>query len=112
MSVQAWSARSAMTCRARMGQRSLYDQADAGALQQQPSGAEHPARDEQYSAFAAALLGFAAPTAEMTRRSGECPFLAVGAHYAEFGQLADADVISLLEGRHRRMARSGDRPSG
>jgi hypothetical protein len=25
------------------------------------------------------------------------PFLAVGAHYAEFGQLADADVISLLE---------------
>jgi len=40
------------------------------------------------------------------------PFLAVGAHYAEFGQLADADVISLLEQRHRRMARSGDRPSG
>ena len=40
------------------------------------------------------------------------PFLAVGAHYAEFGQLADADVISLLEERHRRMARSGARPSG
>jgi putative phosphoribosyl transferase len=40
------------------------------------------------------------------------PFLAVGAHYAEFGQLADADVISLLEQCHRRMARSGDRPSG
>lgn len=40
------------------------------------------------------------------------PFLAVGAHYAEFGQLADADVISLLEERHRRMARSDDRPSG
>jgi putative phosphoribosyl transferase len=40
------------------------------------------------------------------------PFLAVGAHYAEFGQLADADVISLLEERHERMARSGDRPSG
>src|SRR6266436_6110211 len=40
------------------------------------------------------------------------PFLAVGAHYAEFGQLADADVISLLEKRHRRMARSGDRPGG
>jgi hypothetical protein len=37
------------------------------------------------------------------------PFLAVGAHYAEFGQLADADVISLLEERQRRMARSGDR---
>ena len=34
------------------------------------------------------------------------PFLAVGAHYAEFGQLADADVISLLEERHRRMARA------
>src|ERR1700736_2455240 len=40
------------------------------------------------------------------------PFLAVGAHYAEFGQLADADVISLLEERHRRMAHSGDGPSG
>ena len=40
------------------------------------------------------------------------PFLAVGAYYAEFGQLADADVISLLEERHRRMARSGDRPGG
>ena len=40
------------------------------------------------------------------------PFLAVGAHYAKFGQLADADVISLLEKRHRRMARSGDRPGG
>jgi len=39
------------------------------------------------------------------------PFFAVGAHYAEFGQLADADVISLLEERHRRMARSGDRPT-
>jgi putative phosphoribosyl transferase len=38
------------------------------------------------------------------------PFLAVGAHYAKFGQLVDADVISLLEKRHRRMARSGDRP--
>ena len=39
------------------------------------------------------------------------PFLAVGAYYAEFGQLADADVISLLEERHRRRARSGDRPT-
>jgi len=40
------------------------------------------------------------------------PFLSVGAHYAEFGQLADADVISLLEERHRKKAPSGDRPSG
>jgi putative phosphoribosyl transferase len=40
------------------------------------------------------------------------PFLAVGAHYTEFGQLEDADVISLLEERHRRIARAGDRPSG
>ena len=39
------------------------------------------------------------------------PFIAVGAHYAEFAQLADADVISLLEKRHRRMTGSGDRPS-
>jgi putative phosphoribosyl transferase len=35
------------------------------------------------------------------------PFIAVGAHYVEFGQLADADVISLLQERHRKMARSG-----
>jgi putative phosphoribosyl transferase len=40
------------------------------------------------------------------------PFLAVGAHYAEFGQLADADVISLLEERHQRMVRSRGRPTG
>jgi putative phosphoribosyl transferase len=40
------------------------------------------------------------------------PFIAVGAHYAEFAQLTDADVISLLEERHRRMARRGDRPGG
>ena len=30
------------------------------------------------------------------------PFIAVGAHYVEFGQLADADVISLLQERHRK----------
>jgi putative phosphoribosyl transferase len=37
------------------------------------------------------------------------PFIAVGAHYAEFAQLTDADVISLLEEHHRSMARAGDR---
>ncbi len=30
------------------------------------------------------------------------PFFAVGAHYQEFAQLADADVVSLLEIRRRR----------
>ena len=49
---------------------------------------------------------------EIVCLSTPSPFLAVGAHYAEFGQLADADVISLLEERHGRMGRSGDRPSG
>jgi putative phosphoribosyl transferase len=39
------------------------------------------------------------------------PFLAVGAHYTEFGQLEDADVISLLEERHRRIAHAGERPT-
>jgi putative phosphoribosyl transferase len=34
------------------------------------------------------------------------PFLAVGAHYQQFAQLADADVISLLELRRRGPARS------
>jgi putative phosphoribosyl transferase len=31
------------------------------------------------------------------------PFIAVGAHYIEFSQLADADVVPLLEERHRAM---------
>jgi putative phosphoribosyl transferase len=49
---------------------------------------------------------------EITCLSTPNPFLAVGAHYAEFGQLEDADVISLLKERHRRIALTGDRPSG
>jgi putative phosphoribosyl transferase len=48
---------------------------------------------------------------EMICLSTPSPFIAVGAHYAEFAQLADADVISLLEERHRRMTGSRDRPS-
>ena len=32
-------------------------------------------------------------------------FIAVGAHYAEFPQLADADVVALLEERHRAVTR-------
>ena len=32
-------------------------------------------------------------------------FVAVGAHYAEFPQLADADVVALLEERHRAVTR-------
>lgn len=34
------------------------------------------------------------------------PFIAVGAHYIEFSQLADADVIYLLEERHRAIESS------
>ncbi len=34
------------------------------------------------------------------------PFIAVGAHYDQFPQLADADVVALLEERHQAMTRS------
>lgn len=34
------------------------------------------------------------------------PFIAVGAHYSEFSQLTDAEVIPLLEERHRAMESS------
>ena len=34
------------------------------------------------------------------------PFIAVGAHYIEFSQLTDAEVIPLLEERHRAMESS------
>jgi predicted phosphoribosyltransferase len=40
------------------------------------------------------------------------PFIAVGAHYAEFAQLADADVVALLEKRHRATSCPADRPDG
>jgi putative phosphoribosyl transferase len=40
------------------------------------------------------------------------PFVAVGAHYHEFPQLADADVVALLEERHRAMTRSPTPASG
>jgi len=41
------------------------------------------------------------------------PFIAVGAHYGEFPQLADADVIALLAARHRALRRSpGQTPEG
>ena len=40
------------------------------------------------------------------------PFIAVGAHYAEFAQLADADVILLLEERRKRMAHAEESPGG
>lgn len=44
--------------------------------------------------------------------SSPSPFVAVGAHYAEFGQLTDADVISLLQERRRKGARSGAHLAG
>jgi putative phosphoribosyl transferase len=37
--------------------------------------------------------------------SSPSPFIAVGAHYGEFPQLSDADVIALLEERHQAMTR-------
>ena len=37
--------------------------------------------------------------------SSPSPFIAVGAHYSEFPQLADVDVIALLEERHQAMTR-------
>ena len=41
------------------------------------------------------------------------PFIAVGAHYGEFPQLADADVIALLATRHQALRRSpGQTPEG
>jgi putative phosphoribosyl transferase len=40
------------------------------------------------------------------------PFLAVGVHYAEFGQLVDADVISLLKERQQAVARAESRSDG
>jgi putative phosphoribosyl transferase len=44
--------------------------------------------------------------------SSPSPFIAVGAHYAEFPQLADADVVALLEERHQAMTRSACKPRG
>jgi putative phosphoribosyl transferase len=45
---------------------------------------------------------------EIVCLSTPSPFIAVGAHYDDFGQLADEDVVSLLK-RHDRAAAS-DRP--
>jgi putative phosphoribosyl transferase len=44
--------------------------------------------------------------------SSPSPFIAVGAHYDEFPQLADADVVALLKERRRAMRRSPTPPSG
>src|SRR5712692_10273493 len=40
------------------------------------------------------------------------PFIAVGAHYDEFPQLTDADVVALLKERHQAMTRSAREPGG
>ena len=39
------------------------------------------------------------------------PFIAVGAHYGEFPQLADGDVIALLGERHQAMPPRPGQPS-
>jgi putative phosphoribosyl transferase len=44
--------------------------------------------------------------------SSPSPFIAVGAHYDEFPQLTDADVVALLEERHQAMTRSACEPGG
>jgi putative phosphoribosyl transferase len=43
---------------------------------------------------------------EIVCLSSPSPFIAVGAHYKEFPQLADADVVALLEERHRTTTHS------
>jgi putative phosphoribosyl transferase len=42
---------------------------------------------------------------EIVCLSSPSPFIAVGAHYGEFPQLADADVIALLKERHQAVTR-------
>jgi putative phosphoribosyl transferase len=37
------------------------------------------------------------------------PFIAVGAHYRDFAQLSDADVVALLERHRRKPSREADR---
>ena len=46
---------------------------------------------------------------DMVCLSSPSPFIAVGAHYGEFPQLADADVIALLAERDQAMTRSPGR---
>ena len=43
--------------------------------------------------------------------SSPSPFISVGAHYGEFPQLADADVVALLVERHRAMPPSARHPN-
>jgi putative phosphoribosyl transferase len=43
--------------------------------------------------------------------SSPSPFIAVGAHYGEFPQLTDADVIALLAESHRAMPPSARQPN-
>ena len=49
---------------------------------------------------------------EIVSLGSPSPFIAVGAHYAEFAQLTDADVVALLEKRHRATSCPADRPDG
>ncbi len=49
---------------------------------------------------------------EIVCLSSPSPFIAVGAHYGEFAQVADADVVSLLEERAKAMSRSAERSDG
>lgn len=56
------------------------------------------------------LDALAAEVDEIVCLETPTPFVAVGAHYAEFGQLSDQDVVSLLESRRRALAGSRDRP--
>ena len=51
------------------------------------------------------ITQLAAEVDEIVCLSSPSPFIAVGAHYDEFPQLADADVIALLAERHLAMTR-------
>jgi putative phosphoribosyl transferase len=48
---------------------------------------------------------------EIVCLSSPSPFIAVGAHYGEFPQLADADVVALLAERHQATTRPTGRTS-
>jgi predicted phosphoribosyltransferase len=47
---------------------------------------------------------------EIVCLSSPSPFIAVGAHYDEFPQLTDADVVALLAERHQAMTRPTGQP--
>jgi putative phosphoribosyl transferase len=58
------------------------------------------------------LKELSADVDEIVCLSSPSPFIAVGAHYGEFTQVADADVVSLLERRAKATSRAAERSDG